>query len=409
VASWWDRITGRQDRSLWARTDGDLLVNDPNQQVWLGSDQWPAVLQRFVLQNGGSPATPEQLPVTTRATALITAPLTASPFLVVDDETGEKAPTPRWLSDPMLLRPDARLVDGLQAFPHARRLTRSGFWREVIRSAVWYGQGAFVYMVGSDGAPVAGTLRQVNPATLAVNEQSRWVMGSGEDKVTFDRDGYLDLGPATYRIAVMRNPLSPVGADGLSLGVFGLAPSAFETAAAVDVYTRGTFKSGVPSGYLKVNNPSFTQPQADELKRKWMESHGGDSRSVAVLNSTTDFQPISFTPVDAEAVAIKRMAIGDVAMAFGLPPEVLGVSLANSSTYTNIGDQWSRLKAFGLSSWLAEAEDVLSSLVPWGRSVRVDTSEFEAASTVDGASAVPEPQPAAGPDPEQQTQEEETD
>jgi hypothetical protein len=219
-------------------------------------------------------------------------------------------------------------------------------------------------------------------------------MGSGEDRVEFDRDGYLQLGGATYRIAVMRNPLSPVGSDGLSLGVFGLAPSAFETAGSVDKYTQGAFGSGVPAGYIKVNNPNVTQEQVNQLKASWMAAHGGDKRSVAVLSSTTDFTPISWSPHDAEATAIKRMSIGDVAMAFGLPPEVLGVSLANSSTYTNIGDQWSRLKAFGLSSWLSEAEDLLSSLVPWGRSVKVDTSEFDLESTPTPGSA---PSPVTEP------------
>lgn len=392
--SWLDRMLGRQDRGLWSRADGDSLVSEPvemGDNAWTGADTWPAVLWHWNSANGASP---EALPVTTRATALITGPLTASPFQVIDDTTGAGLPTPRWVGDPMLLRSDARLVNGLAAFPHARRLTRSGFWREVIRSAVWYGQGAFVYQVGSDGAPVAGTMRQVHPGTLSIQD-ARWRIGVGNDEVTFDRDGYLELGPVTYRIAVMRNPLSPVGEDGLARGVFGLSSEAFETAASIDSYSAGTFRSGVPSGYLKVNQQGLTQPQADALKSSWMKAHGGDKRSVAVLNSTTDFTPISYSPVDAEAVSLKRMAIGDVAMAFGLPPEVLGVSLANSSTYVNVSDTWERLKAFGLSVWLSEVEDLLTSLVPWGRSVRVDTTEFEAASTVNGA----EPQPAPQPEP----------
>lgn len=103
MAGWMDRLLGRQERSLWHRADGDdmlakpLVGGDPG-VVWIGSDQWPGVL--------GRSAAPEGLPVTTRATSLITGPLTAAPYLVVDDETGGAVPTPRWLGDPMLLRPD---------------------------------------------------------------------------------------------------------------------------------------------------------------------------------------------------------------------------------------------------------------------------------------------------------------
>lgn len=388
-----ERLIGRwidvQERALWDRFSGDMAVEGAEGVHWVGSDQWPGVLQRY-----GASA-PERLPATTRATNLITAPLTAAPYRLVTSSTGTQLPTPRWIADPMLLRPDSRLVEGLAAFPQARRLSRSGFWREIIRSCIWYGIGAFVYTPNADGEPVAGTMRQIHPGALTTNQAGNWVLGVGNDSVEFDREGSAFIGPTEYRIAAMRNPLSPVAEDGTVLGVFGLSPSAFETASSVDAYTAGTFRSGVPAGYLRSNTPGLTQDQADTLKSRWMAAHGGDRRSIAVLNSTTEFHPISFSPVDAAAVAIKRMSIGDVAMAFGLPPEVLGVSLSNSSTYVNISDAWNRLKAFGLSGWISELEDVLSSLVPLGQAVLVDISEFEAASTETGAST-PE-QPAAVP------------
>src|SRR4029077_8157043 len=100
--------------------------------------------------------------------------------------------------------------------------------------------------------------------------------------------------------------------------------------------------------------------QADELKAKWMAAHGGDRRGIAGLNATTEVPPISYSPVDAEAVAIKRMGIGDVAMAFGLPPEVLGVSLSNSSTYVNVSDTWDRLRGFGPAPRISEGRDGVS-------------------------------------------------
>jgi hypothetical protein len=362
-----------EQRAVWDRFTGDMSIAGAEGAHYFGADTWPAVL------NGPGGATPERLPVTTRATNLIVGPLTAAPYRLEDALTHEQLPTPRWLADPMLLRPDARLVDGLAAFPHTKRLTRSGFFREVVRSCIWYGLGAFVFNPSTTGEPIAGTMRQVHPGALSINPDGNWVLGVGNESVEFNREGSAFIGPAEteYRICVIRNPLSPVAEDGSVLGVFGLSPSAFDMAASIDTYTSGTFRSGVPAGYLQVTTPGLTQPQADEMKAKWLAAHGGDRRSIAVLNATTEFKAISFSPVDAEAVAIKRMGIGDVAMAFGLPPEVLGVSLSNSSTYVNVSDTWDRLRAFGLSPWITELEDALTALVPLSQIVQVDLAAFQ--------------------------------
>ena len=380
---------GLQRRGLFARTDGDLLTNNSGQLVWMGADSLSALIQQ------NAPA--EKLSVTTRATSLITGPLTAAPYQLVNDTTGEIRPA-RWLADPMLLRPDARMVDGLQAYPHARRLSRSKFWSCVLQSCVWYGYGAFIYQPDPLGAPIAGTMRQVLPGAITIDAQSRWVIGVGGEQVTFDRDGSLQVGPVEYRIAVLRNPLSPVYEDGSSLGVFELSPSAFDLSASVDNYLGRTFRRGIPKGFLRVTQPGFNDAQAAKMKRDWMDAHGGDEASIAVLNATKiDFEALSISPVDANASGLKQLSIADVAYAFGLPPEVLGVAIAGGGTYQNITDQWSRLKTFGLSQWITEVEDVLTSLVPWGWSVKVDLSEFEPDMTQKPA-APPRPAPAPADD-----------
>jgi hypothetical protein len=381
-----------EQRGMWDRFTGDMSVAGAEGIYYVGSDQWPAVLHT------GPGSSPEQLPVTTRATNLIVGPLTSQPYRLQDVSTGESLPTPRWLADPMLLRPDARLVDGLAAFPHTRRLTRSGFFREVLRSCIWYGIGAFVFNPSATGEPVAGTMRQVHPGALSINSDGNWVLGVGNESIEFNREGSAFIGDAEYRICVMRNPLSPVLEDGTVLGVFGLSPSAFELSSSIASYTAGTFRSGVPSGYLRTMTPGLQQAQADELKSKWLAAHGGDRRSIAVLNSTTEFHPISFSPVDAEAVAIMRMSIGDVAMAFGLPPEVLGVSLSNSSTYVNVSDTWDRLRAFGLAAWISEVEDALSALAPLSQVVQVDISAFQKDPIAPVVQPIPQPSLQAVPD-----------
>lgn len=376
---------GLQQRGLFSRTDGDLLVNNSLQRIWMGADSLTALIQQ------NAPA--ERLSVTTRATSLITGPLTAAPHLLVNDTTGEVR-RPRWLGDPMLLRSDARMVGGLQAYPHARRLSRSKFWGSVLQSCIWYGLGAYIYQPDPLGTPIAGTMRQVLPGAIKMDSQSRWVVGVGDEQVAFDRDGSLQLGPVEYRVSVMRNPLSPVYEDGSSLGVFELSPSAFDLSASVDAYLRTTFRRGVPAGFLKVKQPGFNDTQAKKMKREWLEAHGHDERSIAVLNATNvEFEALSISPVDANASGLKQLALADVAYAFGLPVAVLDVAINGSGSYINLGDQWSRLKTFGLAQWITEFEDTQSALVPWGWSVKVDLGEFEPDMTQKDAPARPAPAP----------------
>lgn len=361
-----DATNNEQERALWARTDGNLQINDPSQLVWIGGDQWPGVL--------GSNTSAEALPVVTRATSLITGPLTAAPFKVQQAGAGAPMVTPRWLTDPMMLRPDGRLLDGYQAHPALYRLSRSEFWTQFIRCAIWWGEGAMVFQTDADDQPLAGTLRLINPLILGT-ENGRWVLGTGPDRAVFDREGRLNLGGLEYRIVVLRNPHSPIDTEGRSKGVFALSPSAFGLASQIDAYTAGTFKSGIPAGYLKVNQQA-TQEQIDALKATWLANHGGDTRSIAVLTSTTDFTPLSISPVDAELASVKRLAIGDVAFAFGLDPRNLNVSLANSATYSNMTEAWENHRDFGLSPWIAALQDLLSSLMPGTKTVSVSLDDF---------------------------------
>jgi len=279
----------------------------------------------------------------------------------------------------MLLRTDERF--GGPVYPEAVQTGRGAFWAEWIRSAVWFGLGAFVFNEDATGQPLAGTLRNLHPRTLSTVRDGGalcWVLGADTDQagLTFDRDGYADVGPFRYRILVLRNPHSPIDTEGLSKGVFDMSPGAFQLAGQIDTYASGTFRSGVPAGYLQVKQPGLTGPQANDLKQKWLAAHGGDRRSIAVLNSTTDFVPLNLSPVDAALDSVKRLNLADVAFAFGLDPMTLGAGLNNSATYTNLRDAWTNHRDFGLALWISGVQDALSALLPGERSVAVNLDGF---------------------------------
>lgn len=381
-------------RAQYTRSTGDILVNNPDGWMsdgqhgpvwWLGLDS--GGLASPIGPNGpwGFGASAAGLPVVTRATSLITSPLTAAPFRQIDLGDGSPQTRVRFLTDPMLLRPDARFVDNV--YPAVTKLPRSEFWASWIRSACWWGVGGFICQEDQNGLPMAGTLRLVDPALLSTVRDEGGVLvwelsagtGDPQDDAQFDRDGYLQLGRTVYRLVTLRNPHSPVDSEGRSMGVFEMNPQAFGISRQVGDYTSGTFRSGVPAGYLKVDGAvgsELTRDQADELRVTWMDHHGGDRRSIAVLNAYTEFVPLNLSPVDAALGEVKRLSIADVAYAFALSPDNLSVSLSGSATYSNVRDHFQDLKDFGLAAWIAAVEDVLSALLAGSSGVKVNLDGF---------------------------------
>jgi HK97 family phage portal protein len=425
-----------QERAQYARTSGDLLTGagiNPSETPavwWMGLDSGGG--QYPIGPNGPWPqGYGAGLPVVTRAVSLITGPLTAAPFKIAElGFGGRPLGRPRWVVDPMLTRPDARYATDV--YPHAQKLTRGSFFSQWIAGACLWGTSAFLCQEDEAGQPLAGTLKLINPFMLSTERADdgslRWVLGAegagADDQVMFDRDGYVSLGPVTYRLVPLRNPHGSTDVNGHTPGVFEQHPGAFQLSSQIDTYASGTFRSGIPAGYLKVDQSmnSMTQEQADELKTRWMASHGGSRRSIAVLNAFTSFVPLNLSPVDAALGEVKRLSIADVAFAFALDPEVLGTSLSNSATYKNAQEYWSRHRDFGLAMWISAVEDTLTALLPGTQGVKVDLDRFSnpppkerfdayavaIASGVmtanecrelEGLEALPEPEPVSAPSP----------
>lgn len=374
-------------RGSWVRTNADLSLNNPDGWLtdpangpvwWIGTDEPSAYTGR------GAAGDASGLAVVTRATSLVVDPIATSPLKVQEygSAGGHPMPTPRWLSDPMLKRPDGRFAPA-DLYPAVLKLTRSKFWGDFLRSALWWGHGAFICIEDESGQPTAGTMKLISPHMLTTERDEGgtlcWVLGAtgrDDERVVFDRDGYVTLGSVTYRLVVLRNPLSPIDIEGRSQGVFEMSPTTFGIAGQILSYTSGTFRSGVPAGYLKTETPGMQQPQADELRAKWMQHHGGDRRSIAVLNSTTSFVPLNLSPVDAALGEVTRLSVASVAYAFGIDPNMLGAGLQNSASYSNVRDYFRQHAQLGIGNWIAALQDCLSAFLPGSQGVRIDLDDF---------------------------------
>jgi len=311
------------------------------------------------------------IPVVQFLTKLVVDPLTR--YKIIDPgDPARRIDTPLWLRDPQLLRPDDRV--GPTLIPWPSRLPATTFWRDWIVAALWYGRSFLYYIEDESGQPRPGTLTVLHPRHVTLDTDGRISIG---DDLTLNTDGTwtwetLDGRLGRGRVVQLRNPDNP-------WGVFEAHPDVFRIARKTSRYTEGTFGTGVPAGYLKVTAPGLTQDQANQLKAAWMNAHGGSTRSIAVLNATTDFTPIQLSPVDSGLADVRRLNYADVAFAFGVPPALIGTSImagGGTLTYQNLEQLWEEREDIVLPSWIGAVEGTLSALLPGSRTVTVDLDQY---------------------------------
>ncbi|HSS09731.1 MAG TPA: phage portal protein [Acidimicrobiales bacterium] len=361
-------------RSMHYATDGrDILVNDPDgwevERPWLwwagdggDSDGWGS---------GGPWGNPppnnlgpfyglRALPAVTRCTSLICDTIAGAPWPV---RTGwDRLPSPDWIADPQALRIDQRVADPGRV--SEVRLSAMEFWSQWILAALWLGDG-FVYCPvrnDSDGSP-RPPLWQLHPEKVDIEDDRYFV-----DDYELAPGSIIHLrGLPPYYQGRGEGVLIRHGADlGLNVSIRG--------------YAQSTFRSGVPFGYLKVNAAGLKADQAQDLKAQWMRSHGRGRRSIAVLNSTVDFTPISINPIDAQLDRQREWGLRDIAVAFGVPAWFLGIP-GDSSTYANVESRFIELRTFTELPWTRRVESTLDAQFPRGTEIKVNLDALMRADT----------------------------
>lgn len=126
---------------------------------------------------------------------------------------------------------------------------------------------------------------------------------------------------------------------------------------------RGVGTSGVPTGVLKSSDPDMEQGDATDLKAAWTTAQR--TRTVAVLNATTDYVPIAWNPSETQLLDARRFSLLELALIFGLPASFLGAD-AGSRTYSNIEQEGLNLVKFSLAGHLARFEQTFTLAMPRG-------------------------------------------
>jgi len=156
---------------------------------------------------------------------------------------------------------------------------------------------------------------------------------------------------------------------------YGLSPLA-AAAAAIDVHnsaarwSKGLLdNAATPSGAIVFgakDGASMTEAQYQRLAREIEDRHQGSKNAgrPMLLEGGLDWRPMGFSPSDMEFLETKNAAAREIALAFGVPPMLLG--LPGDNTYSNYQEAnraffrqtvvpLVRKSANALAAWLSEA------------------------------------------------------
>jgi len=223
----------------------------------------------------------------------------------------------------------------------------------------------YVEAVAADGAPTE--LYALRPDRMKVIPGPRgwpdaydYATGGRSVRLARQADGFLPvLHLKLYNPTDDYYGFSPLEAAGVSIDVHN-ASSAWNKAL-LDNAAR-------PSGALVYTGPSagdrLSPDQFERLKQELEEAHSGPAGAgrPLLLEGGLDWKPMALTPADMDYIAGKAAAAREIASAFGVPPQLLGIPGDNA--YANFreanGAFWRQTiaplcerTARALTAWLA--------------------------------------------------------
>ena len=258
-------------------------------------------------------------PVAYRCVRLIAEAAASVPLVVF--EAGRRSPNHplmRLLERP---NPEQGLPDLLEAFFGGLQTAGNGYLEAVQDDQ---GQPFELYALRSDRMKVV-------PGARGWPEAYDYSVGERNVRLTRQADGWL---PVLH--LKLLNPLNDY---------YGFSP--LEAAAfAVDVHNAsGAWNKALldnaarPSGALVYGGGEggerLTDEQFERLKAELTETHSGTAAAgrPLLLEGGLDWKPMSLSPADMDFIDGKHAAAREIALAFGVPPPLLGIP--GDSTYAN--------------------------------------------------------------------------
>lgn len=169
--------------------------------------------------------------------------------------------------------------------------------------------------------------------------------------------------------------------DIAGIGIIAAQREGIGAAVAVMEYAARYFNGGaMPSYAIKSSNPDLTETEADLMKMSWMESYGGKSRIPAILNASTDIEPLTANANDSQLIEARNQAVADSANIVGLPGNMIGAP-NTSRTYSNVEAQGLEYLRTSIAPLTHRIESAFTDYLPRGQEAKFNYDSLLRADT----------------------------
>lgn len=254
-----------------------------------------------------------------------------------------------------------RTLSALIAQPNPRE-TRAAFLETLAVHLLLHGNAYVDAALGAGGRPAE--LHALRPDRVSVEPDARgwptaFLYRAGETVVRLPAHGCGDAAHGGGSGVLHIRMLNPID-DHYGLGCLAAAAGAVATHNAAAAWNRALLGNAArPSGALVFEGEGALSPQQFERLRAEMEASFAGAANAGrpmLLEGGLKWQALSMTPADMDFAGMHAAAARDIALAFGVPPMLLG--LPGDNTYANYSEAnralW-RLTVLPLAQRIVEA------------------------------------------------------
>lgn len=142
-----------------------------------------------------------------------------------------------------------------------------------------------------------------------------------------------------------------------------LAREAIGSGLAAERYGAAFFGGGGHPSAIITSNQALDADQAQAIKRSFLTSVRG--QEPAVFGSGLDYRPIQINPDDTQFIALMQFEVENVCRFYGVPTSmVYGAISGQAVTYSNATQADMQFLKYSLGIWLADVEDMWTSMLP---------------------------------------------
>lgn len=129
-------------------------------------------------------------------------------------------------------------------------------------------------------------------------------------------------------------------------------------------------EGGHPTAVLSTTQ-KFDGRVADQIKKRYRAVVGG-RREPLVLSYGMDYKPLQIAPADAAFLDSMRFTATQIAIVWGVPPELVGGTVGDSMTYSSVAARMIDLQQSAAQPLVSRLETAWSSMLPAGQQVRLN-------------------------------------